>query len=55
MTNLLIPITISLDNYFLDREQTPRDENGDYDYESLYALDLELFNPQLNVYYKEKR
>ena len=48
MTNLLIPITISLDNYFLDREQTPRDEKGDYDYESLYALDLELFNRQLN-------
>ena len=48
MTNLLIPITISLDNYFLDRDQTPRDENGDYDYESLYALDLELFNRQLN-------
>ena len=31
-----------LDNYFVDREQTPRDEHGNYDYESLYALDLDL-------------
>lgn len=41
------PVAISLDNYFVDREQTPRDEKGDYDFESLYALDLELFNKQL--------
>jgi len=40
-------ITISLDDYFLDREKTPRDENGNYDYESFYALDLELFNDQI--------
>ncbi|MDD2714602.1 MAG: nucleoside kinase [Candidatus Wallbacteria bacterium] len=38
---------ISLDNYFLARDQTPRDENGDYDFESIYALDLELFNQHL--------
>lgn len=47
MTNGLRPYPISLDNYFVDREQTPRDENGNYDYESLYALDLDLFNKQL--------
>ena len=49
MTNGLRPYPISLDNYFVDREDTPRDENGDYDYESLYALDLELFNNQLQA------
>jgi uridine kinase len=38
------PIAISLDDYFLDREKTPRDESGEYDYESLYAIDLELLN-----------
>lgn len=49
MTNGLRPYPISLDNYFVDREQTPRDEKGDYDYESLYALDLELFNNHLSA------
>lgn len=49
MTNLLVPQMISLDDYFIDREQTPRDENGDYDFESLYALDLEQFNKDLNA------
>ncbi|HJB73259.1 MULTISPECIES: nucleoside kinase [unclassified Barnesiella] len=48
MTNLLKPVAISLDNYFVNREDTPRDETGDYDYESLYALDLDLFNKDLN-------
>ena len=48
MTNLMSPIAISLDNYFVDREFSPRDENGDYDFESLYALDLALFNDHLN-------
>ncbi|WP_270568637.1 nucleoside kinase [Coprobacter secundus] len=48
MTNLLRPVTISLDNYFVNRKNTPKDESGDYDYESLYALDLELFNKDLN-------
>ncbi|HAP28510.1 MAG TPA: AAA family ATPase [Porphyromonadaceae bacterium] len=47
LANLLKPKMISLDNYFVDRERTPRDETGDYDYESLYALDLELFNRDL--------
>nr|WP_320060012.1 nucleoside kinase [uncultured Bacteroides sp.] len=49
MTNGLKPYPLSLDNYFVDREQTPLDENGNYDYESLYALDLELFNRQLEA------
>lgn len=47
LTNLLKPKMISLDNYFIDREHTPRDEDGDYDYESLYALDLQQFNSDL--------
>jgi len=47
LTNLLKPKMISLDNYFVDRVDTPRDESGDYDYESLYALDLQQFNADL--------
>ena len=42
MVNMLNPIGISLDNYFVNRDETPKDETGDYDYESLYALDLPL-------------
>jgi uridine kinase len=41
------PFALELDNYFVDREQTPRDENGDYDFESLGALDVPLFNQHL--------
>jgi uridine kinase len=41
------PFTIEMDNYFVNRELTPRDENGDYDFESVYALNLSLFNQQL--------
>lgn len=48
LTNLIRPVMISLDNYFVDREHTPRDESGDYDYESLYSLDLTLFNQHLS-------
>lgn len=43
----LHPVMISLDDYFVDREKTPRDENGEYDYEALEAIDLELFNDHL--------
>ncbi len=43
----LRPFTLEMDNYFVNREQTPRDANGDYDYESLGALNLALFNEQL--------
>lgn len=46
-TNLLRPVGISLDDYFLNREDTPLDERGDYDFESLYALDLPYFNEDL--------
>ena len=45
--NGLIPIPISLDNYFVDRDKTPLDENGKYDYESIDALDLKLLNRNL--------
>lgn len=47
MTRLVTPKMISLDDYFVDRHVTPRDETGDYDYESLYALDLERLNSDL--------
>ena len=43
----LKPVIIALDDYFVDREKTPRDENGDYDFEALEAIDLELFNDHL--------
>jgi len=43
------PVAISLDNYFVDRALTPQDEKGNYDFESLYALDLELFNQHLKA------
>ena len=49
LTNGVKPLNISLDDYFVDREQTPRDDKGDYDYEHLHALNLELFNQQLNA------
>ena len=48
LTNLLEPQMISLDDYFVNRTITPRDETGDYDFESLYALDIHLFNEHLN-------
>jgi len=41
------PFTIAMDNYFVDRVRTPKDETGDYDFETLEALDLKLFNQQL--------
>ena len=49
MTNLLKPKLISLDDYFVDRHLTPKDINGSYDFESLYALDLEQLNADLNA------
>ncbi len=49
MTNLLMPQLISLDDYFINRADTPLDEYGEYDYESLYAIDLEQFNKDLNA------
>ena len=47
ITNLIHPVSISLDDYFLNREDTPKDESGDYDFESLYALDLPYFNSEM--------
>jgi len=47
--NGLKPVPISLDDYFVNREETPRDENGDYDFEHLHALNLELLNDQMNA------
>lgn len=44
----LNPIPLSLDDYFLDREETPLDENGNYDFESLRAIDIKLFNSQIS-------
>ena len=41
------PVTLSVDNYFVEREENPKDENGNYDFECIEALDLELFNNQL--------
>ena len=49
LTNYIVPRVISLDNYFVDRSRTPRDDKGEYDYESLYALDLEQFNKDLKA------
>ena len=46
--NGMKPVTISVDNYFVERPDTPRDENGNYDFESLYAIDLDLFNRHIN-------
>ena len=44
----LIPKVIELDNYFVSRDRTPRDENGEYDFEALEAMDIELLGNQLN-------
>ena len=49
VANGLKPLQISLDDYFINRVQTPLDENGEYDYESIYALNLELINEQFNA------
>ena len=45
--NRIKPVTISVDNYFVERKDTPRDENGEYDFECLEAIDLNLFNDHL--------
>ncbi|MBQ6820106.1 MAG: nucleoside kinase [Clostridium sp.] len=45
--NGYVPVPISLDDYFVDRDHTPKHENGEYDFESVYALDLDLFNSHL--------
>ena len=50
--NGIKPIGISLDDYFLDRDLTPRDEKGEFDFEHLHALNLPLFNEQLNALFR---
>ena len=45
--NGIKPVTISVDNYFVERQETPRDENGEYDFENIEAIDLKLFNEHL--------
>ncbi|WP_186428778.1 nucleoside kinase [Clostridium sp. BSD9I1] len=45
--NGLIPVPLGLDDYFVDRDNTPKDENGEFDFESIFALDLALFNKNL--------
>ena len=47
MVSGLKPVVLSLDNYFVNRDDTPKDENGDWDFEHLHALDLDLFNRNL--------
>lgn len=48
------PIQISLDDYFVDRHLTPKDENGEYDYESVHALNIPLLNEQLQQLFEVK-
>lgn len=50
--NGLKPLQISLDDYFVDRDKTPKDASGEYDYESIYALDLDLINEQFNALFR---
>ena len=50
--NGLKPLQISLDDYFVDRDKTPKDENGEYDFESIYALNLDLLNDQFNTLFR---
>ena len=46
------PVQISLDDYFVNREETPKDENGELDYESIYALNIPLINEQFNALFR---
>lgn len=50
--NGLKPLQISLDDYFVDRDKTPKEENGEYDFESIYALNLDLLNDQFNALFR---
>ena len=52
VANGLKPLQISLDDYFVNRDQTPHDESGEYDYESIYALNLNLINEQFNALFR---
>ena len=50
--NGIKPVPVSLDDYFLDRDKTPRDESGDYDFEHLHALNIPLLNEQMNALFR---
>ena len=50
--NGLKPLQISLDDYFVDRDRTPKDDNSEYDFESIYALNLDLLNEQFNALFR---
>jgi uridine kinase len=52
--NGLKPTMISLDDYFVDRELTPKDEKGEYDFEAIEAIDIEFFNQQLNELFSDR-
>jgi uridine kinase len=52
LANGIKPLQISLDDYFVDREHTPKDDKGEYDYESIYALNLKLINEQFNALFR---
>ena len=52
LANGIRPVQISLDDYFVDREKTPRDAAGDWDYESIHALDINLINLQLSALFR---
>ncbi len=52
LTNGIKPVPISLDDYFVDRDKTPRDEKGDFDFEHIHALNLALLNEQLTALFR---
>ena len=52
LANGICPVQISLDDYFVDREKTPKDADGDWDYESIHALDINLINLQLSALFR---
>jgi uridine kinase len=52
LANGIRPVQISLDDYFVDRENTPKDANGEYDYESIYSLNIPLINEQFRALFK---
>lgn len=52
--NGLNPISISLDNYFVNREDTPKDENGEYDFESIKSIDVKFFKNQMKELFEGK-
>ena len=55
MAHGIFPLTIGMDNYFVDRDQTPLDENGDYDFEALEAVDVPLFREHLKLLMQGER